>query len=148
MFNKFEADNEVSFADFQSYLDTEYNGKIDIKRDFFPQMKDLIRHTIFAIKSKINKKQRQHCYVILGYDFLIDSNLKTWLIEVNKNPGLFYHNSKVYSELSPRLIDDTLKLTVDEVFKPDFEQPDGVSPYPVKGYSDTENMWEYLFNLK
>jgi hypothetical protein len=148
MFNKFEADNEVSFANFQNYLDTEYKCKVDIKRDFYPQMKELIKHTTLAIKTKINKKQRQHCYVILGYDFLIDTNFKVWLIEVNKNPGLFYENSKVYSELSPRLIDDALKLTVDEIFKPDFEKPEVVSPYHVNGYDDAENMWEYLFNFK
>jgi hypothetical protein len=145
-FSKYETDNEVSFEDFQSYLNEVYKGKVDIKRDFYPQMREIIKMTTLSIKNKINKKQRQFCYVILGYDFLIDSNFKIWLIEVNKNPGLFYETSKIYNELSPRLIDDALKLTVDEIFKPDLEEK--TSPYHVKGYSDSENMWEYLNSLK
>jgi hypothetical protein len=147
-FNKYEADNEVSFEDFQIYLDSVFNGKVKIKRDFYPQMKEIIKHTTTSIKAKLNKKQRQHCYVILGYDFIVDTNLKIWLLEINKNPGLFYETSKIYNELSPRLVDDALKLTVDDIFKPQYKTPETASPFPVKGYSDSENLWEYLFNLK
>jgi hypothetical protein len=138
----------VSFEEFQKYLDTQYNNKVNLKRDLYPQMKEIIKHTTMAVKNKINKKQRQFCYVILGYDFMIDSDMKVWLIEVNKNPGLFYEFSKVYSELSPRLIDDALKLTVDEIFKPDFGQVEKESPYHVQNHCDVDNMWELLFNLK
>jgi len=52
------------------------------------------------------------------------------------------------------MIDDMLKLTVDQFFT-DFQPPTDPAKselpqkytFPVPGYSDDENMWEYLFNL-
>ena len=92
-----------------------------------------------SIADKLNRKERQFCYVVLGYDFMIDANFKVWLIEVNKNTGLVF-SSPVIRMLLPRMIDDSLKLTIDTVF--------GVPPdsntaltFPVEGYTDEENMW-------
>jgi hypothetical protein len=110
-------------------------------------MKEIIKHTTHSVKHKINKNLRQHCFVILGYDFMIDVNLKIWLIEINKNPGLS-ESSNLIKILVPRLIDDSFKLTIDDLFKPKFDDHENVSPYHVDGYDDSENMWEYLFNIK
>jgi len=112
-------------------------------------MIDIIKHSTKAIKDKLNKKKRQYCYVNLGYDFMIDSNLKVWLVEVNKNPGLV-ESSNVIRMLVPRMIDDSLRLTVDEIFEPKYINNDPnnyKSPYPVEGYDDYENMWQYLHSL-
>jgi hypothetical protein len=82
---------------------------------------------------------------MLGYDFMIDDNFKVWLIEVNKNPGLSESSSLIKS-LIPRLLDDAFKLTVDDIFKPKFNENDKL-PFHVDGYDDN-NMFEYLFNLR
>jgi len=50
--------------------------------------------------------------VLLGYDFLIDSDYNTWLIEVNTNPCL-EESSPLLGVLLPRMINDALRLTVD-----------------------------------
>lgn len=42
--------------------------------------------TALSVKRKINKSQRQWCFEIFGYDFMIDEELKPWLIEANTNP--------------------------------------------------------------
>jgi len=34
----------------------------------------------------INKKLRNYCFEIFGYDFIVDEEFKAWLIEVNTNP--------------------------------------------------------------
>jgi len=48
------------------------------------------------------------------------------------------------------MIDDSLRLTLDDVFEPKYINNDPnnyKSPYPVEGYEDTENMWQYLLTL-
>lgn len=63
---------------------------------------------------------------IFGYDFIVDSELKTWLIEVNTNPCI-EESSGLLKMLVPRMIgilfnnikkDDAFKLTLDVVFPP------------------------------
>ena len=54
-------------------------------------------------------------FEIFGYDFIIDSDHKTWLIEVNTNPCLEV-SSPLLEKLVPRMINDALKLTVDVEF--------------------------------
>ena len=112
-------------------------------------MIEIIKISTLAIKDKINKKKRMFSYVTLGYDFLIDSNLKVWLIEINKNSGLC-ESSNIIKMLIPRMIDDSLRLTVDDVFEPRYIKNDPnnyKSPFPVEGYEDTENMWMYLHTI-
>lgn len=54
-------------------------------------------------------------FELLGFDFMIDDNLKVYLIEVNENPCLSTLSDR-QSLLITSLIQDTLSLTVDPVF--------------------------------
>ena len=106
-------------------------------------MIEIIRLTTNSVKEKINRKNRKFCYVLLGYDFMIDINFKIWLIEINKNPGLSF-SSPIIEMLLPRMMDDSLRLTIDRVFDPIFLNNDHhyyKSPFSVEGYNDFENMW-------
>ena len=49
------------------------------------------------------------CFHILGFDVLIDSHLKPYLIEVNHTPS-FETSSSLDYEIKKYLIKDTLKL--------------------------------------
>lgn len=49
-------------------------------------MKDIIKVSLKAIEKKIDPFNRKFCFEIFGYDFILDKNLKPWLIEVNTNP--------------------------------------------------------------
>ena len=70
-----------------------------------------------SIENKVNLNNRKFCFEIFGYDFILDNNMKPWLIEVNTNPCL-EESSRILRQLIPRMIDDALKLTVDVVFPP------------------------------
>lgn len=52
---------------------------------------------------------------MLGYDFILDEDLNTYLIEVNTNPCLEESN-ELLRKLLPRMIDDMLNIVLDPVF--------------------------------
>jgi tubulin polyglutamylase TTLL1 len=52
----------------------------------FEDIEDTIVHSLKAVQNVlINDK---HCFECYGYDIIIDSNLKPWLVEVNASPAL------------------------------------------------------------
>ena len=73
-------------------------------------MTKIISLTMESIKNQINPNKA--CFELFGYDFLVDSDNETWLIEVNTNPCL-EESSPLLGLLIPRMINDALKLTVD-----------------------------------
>jgi len=52
-------------------------------------MKAIIRISLMAARRRINRMERDNCFEIFGYDFMVDGlDYKPWLIEVNTNPCL------------------------------------------------------------
>lgn len=56
-----------------------------------------------ASRHKINPNSKKNCFEIYGFDFMIDTNLNVWLIEVNSNPSLESSNSYLKS-IIPRML--------------------------------------------
>ena len=71
--------------------------------------------TLKSVEQKLNPNNKKHCFEIYGYDFMIDLDLRPWLIEVNTNPCL-EETSALLRQLLPRMIDDAFKLTLDVVY--------------------------------
>ena len=46
---------------------------------------------------------RKYCFEIFGFDFLLDSELNSWLLEINTNPAID-ECSNILKVLIPRLI--------------------------------------------
>lgn len=67
------------------------------------QMKDLVVMTMQAVRKKLNAEERDYCYEIFGYDFIIDEGYKAWLIEVNTNPCL-EESSSLLKMILPRMV--------------------------------------------
>jgi hypothetical protein len=113
-------------------------------------MNDIIKISMLSVKDKINIFDRQHSFEIFGYDFIFDNEFNPFLLEINTNPGL-EESSKLIKMLVPRMIDDALRLTIDELFetKYSFSMEDGYnSPYQVPGYTNQENLWDYICNIR
>jgi hypothetical protein len=101
--------------------------------------------SVLATRKVIDPSRRRSCFELFGYDFILDQDFNTWLIEVNTNPCI-EESSSILKVLLPRMVDDMLKLTVDAFFAdfPQAQEPAERQVFPVPRYADEENMWECL----
>jgi len=114
-YGKHESGNQLSFEQFQQVVDQDNGPQNFVTKKMIPDMKKQITISMESVRSQITLGKAY--FVLLGYDFLIDSDYNTWLIEVNTNPCL-EESSPLLGVLLPRMINDALRLTVDQVFFP------------------------------
>ena len=115
-YGKFEAGNKLSYTDFQRYLDGHFaGGAANVQRDIVPQIRAIIKTTFMATFAKVDANRRQYSFEILGYDFMVDTSLKVWLIEVNTNPCLEL-SSPLLARVIPAMLDNALRIAVDPYF--------------------------------
>ena len=98
---------QLSYAEFQKYLDG-INVKCDFVKTVVPQIKKLAADTIKAVSRKMDPHRRNCSFEIFGYDFMIDEDLKPWLIEVNTNPCLELA-SPYLARLIPAMLENAIK---------------------------------------
>ena len=79
------------------------------------RMKDLIIKTLISVEFPLNKalqggtKHKGVCYELYGFDIIIDSDLKPWILEVNISPS-FSSSSPFDKTLKTKLICDALTI--------------------------------------
>lgn len=64
-------------------------------------------HVLQAMKK--NSTHRTNCFEVLGFDILIDSDLKPWLLEVNLSPSLAT-DSPLDMTIKSTLLSDTFNV--------------------------------------
>ena len=150
-FEQYEDGNEISYNDFKKYM-KEKDIPIDKFNYMINQMKYLVEISIKSVGTKLIKTNPVLCFEIFGYDFIIDNDFNPWILEINNNPGLCI-SSPVIQKLVPRMLDDAFRLTIDKVFEtrysPEVIDSNGnyMSKYKLDGYSDEENIFEFLCNV-
>lgn len=70
---------------------------------------------MFSVRKTIDPLKRKYCFELFGYDFILDEDFNTWLIEVNTNPCL-EESSQMLKQYLPRMLEDMLKITIDQIF--------------------------------
>lgn len=138
-YGKFEHGNKVSYTDFQRYLDlTCPELQANFLSAILPLIKRLIQDSIKATFLRLDPKRRCHSFEILGYDFMLDWNLRPVLIEVNTNPCLSLVSPVLYKVIPP-MLEGGLRLVLDGLFP---EHTGGKkSTEPI-----AENRWELIFH--
>lgn len=139
-YGKFEAGNQMSFKQFQEYL-LAHHGNIRVN-SMISIMKSQIITSLLSVKGKLNPNGRLGCFEIFGYDFIIDSCFKPWLIEVNTNPCIEL-SSPLLEQIIPRMLDDALELALDSAFA------GPRNPLETTQVIDlpSGNLWEFLVSL-
>lgn len=138
-YGKYEDGNKMSYREFQRYIDNHvHDKKINFFQEVLPKIKELVKDSIKCSFTKIDPNRRLNCFEILGYDFMIDSQFKPWLIEVNTNPCLEL-SSSLLGVLIPAMVENSIKIAVDPLFPPN----------PGRTLdSNTENKFELIFHEK
>ena len=120
-FQKYEKGNEVPFYDLQKYLDENYPQKnYKIKIDLYNQIKEIVSISMMSVRYQINKNKRNYQFEIFGYDFMLDEEFNLFLIEINDDPGI-EESSPWIQIIIPRMLDDALRLTIDQIFPPHYD---------------------------
>ena len=115
-------------------------------------MKFLIQISLKAVSKKLTKVSPVLCFEIFGYDFIVDNEFRPWILEINDNPGLCI-SSPVIAKIIPRMLDDAFRLTIDVVFNTKYSaecfdsRKKYKSKFHIDGFTDDENIFEFLCNL-
>ncbi|CAK58845.1 unnamed protein product (macronuclear) [Paramecium tetraurelia] len=100
----FELGNQISYSELDYYTNGEFTKTV------LPKLKSIIVFSWMAVQNTF--KKFKYSFEIFGYDFMLDEQLKPWLIEINTNPCL-EESSPLLKELIPKMIDDAFKIVID-----------------------------------
>lgn len=86
-------------------LDEErkFKRSLNFRDVILPKIKELVKESFEAVKEKIDRNNKNACFEIFGFDFMIDAAFNVWLIEINNNPCL-EESSPLLEKLIPRMI--------------------------------------------
>ena len=75
----------------------------------FEDIKNVIINSLKSVEAVMFNDK--HCFECYGYDILLDSNLKPWLIEINSSPSLSTTTKGDYV-LKKKLINDVVDIVI------------------------------------
>ncbi|XP_066910251.1 protein polyglycylase TTLL10-like isoform X2 [Clytia hemisphaerica] len=107
----------MDFNQFNEYINHHVGEDKSISHDwvfneFTDKMKSIMLTCLKGCMGKLDEKPST--FELLGFDFMIDENMKVWLIEVNINPAL-HTNCHVLKETIPPVVHQTLDIEL-EIF--------------------------------
>ena len=103
-YNK-NCDLKWSMRNLKMYMISKY-GKKRVEEAFYEIEMVMIRALLSVQKTMIQDK---HCFELYGYDIILDSELNSWLLEVNASPSLSASNDDDYN-LKYGMLDDMLNI--------------------------------------
>lgn len=80
------------------------------KDKIMPQIKKGVIASILSCKDSIFQQEHHSGHEIFGYDFMVDTNLNVWLLEVNSSPSMEY-SSPVTAQMVPEVLNTIIEIT-------------------------------------
>nr|CDS29016.1 protein polyglycylase TTLL10 [Hymenolepis microstoma] len=81
-----------------------------VMRNLLPEMRKISRRVFNAVREKL--ACRMGFFEIYGMDFMIDVNMKVWLIEINTNPAMTT-NCEVLKHVIPPIVKRFINISVE-----------------------------------
>lgn len=104
-----------SVEHFKWWLDTEYAPKTSQR--VWNEIGDVCTKTILASRDRLDADWRAagqpDCFHILGFDVMLDADLKPWFIEINHNPDLL-DETNLCRIINTSLIHEFLEMHADQ----------------------------------
>ncbi|CAD8058352.1 unnamed protein product [Paramecium sonneborni] len=111
-FQFYEAGNKLSIDKLQEFF---IQFKINFKQNMIPQLKMIATQAIRSVFTNLVVKD--HNFEIIGLNYIIDQQLKPWLVELNLNPS-FSADSQYHQKVITQMLDNALYLTIDLIYPP------------------------------
>jgi len=73
-------------------------------------MKNSVVHSLESVQDMFECKAG--CFELFGYDFMVDDDYNSWLLEINSSPAMDYSTS-VTERLVKKVMEDTIKVVID-----------------------------------
>lgn len=111
-----ETGNQLPYEAFLDYLDARYAQKYpDLNRDHIMQrIKDLMIDCHASAVTFLDPRRRPgNKFEIVGFDFIIDEDLRVWLLEVNTGPFQGPVLTGNHPNFMLDMLNDVFKLTLD-----------------------------------
>ena len=145
-YGKYEPANKLSFHEFQRYLDTSHTvGKnLDLQAHLIPKMKDIASEAVKSSFLFLDQEKRQHNFELFGLDFMVDSQFKPWLIEINTNPCLEL-SCPLLHRIIPHMLENALRIGLDPIFPPADNVPHNYK-YTIAENAAIYNRFELIFD--
>lgn len=114
-FKDIKEDTIWSMEKFNDYFNEKVAAKAGVETDWVlnqlpKQMQKIMIHCFNSVKHKLN--QRIGYFDLFGLDFMVDSDLKVWLIEINVNPSLSIPCT-AQRDVIPGVVEESLYLSIE-----------------------------------
>eukprot|EP00347_Sterkiella_histriomuscorum_P014185 403361837 len=101
--------NMWSCEQFSSHLQETYQKDV-FQDEIWPQIQKYVTCSLQSVQDMV--ENRKNSFEFLGYDFMVDEDLKVWLIEVNSSPSMDL-STNVTERLVKLVLTDLPKVILD-----------------------------------
>jgi len=132
-YHQYEDHCKMGMEQLQAALGPGY----DLQGRVWPVMREAVAAVFGAALPRMNPRNLQFCWELLGLDFMIDEEGQAYLIEINTSPALF-RAGPVLADLLPRVIEECVQKCVDPYFPPPAGTPADQLPEPLDGFQPVQ----------